>query len=388
MAPATTLGRVQTSLLPQVSAANDLTARWCAAAGSSDFVVSGCGVWPLLGLLATAADGPARGELAAAVGLPAAAAQAAALDLLGMLGDAKSLAGALGIWVRRDIELRDAWVRSLPAGTVEQLTGQTALDSWAAGHTAGLIDRFPVHVTADTALLLATAVVARTAWVDPFHDDVLEPESGSWQGHRGPGLYRYSRQLRDAAILATTAPVTRVVVRGDNDLDVHLLVGDMPPGGVLAAGFGALDGSVEARTDLPVGTTGPGLTVRHTRAMSDALRIHLPPFEIRCSHDLLAQPGLFGLRAATDRSHGHFPAVSPTPLCVDSAAQHTLARFTAAGFEAAAVTAVAVAVAAAFRPTRPAVEIAVTFDRPFGFLAVHRPTGLVIVAGWVASPPV
>jgi hypothetical protein len=30
----------------------------------------------------------------------------------------------------------------------------------------------------------------------------------------------------------------------------------------------------------------------------------------------------------------------------------------------------------------------VTFDRPFGFLAVHRPTGLVVVAGWVAAPPV
>ncbi|GGV14111.1 hypothetical protein GCM10010182_38300 [Actinomadura cremea] len=28
----------------------------------------------------------------------------------------------------------------------------------------------------------------------------------------------------------------------------------------------------------------------------------------------------------------------------------------------------------------------VTFDRPFGFLARHRPTGLVLLAGWVADP--
>jgi hypothetical protein len=28
----------------------------------------------------------------------------------------------------------------------------------------------------------------------------------------------------------------------------------------------------------------------------------------------------------------------------------------------------------------------VAFDRPFGFAAVHRPTGLVLVAGWVAAP--
>jgi hypothetical protein len=25
-------------------------------------------------------------------------------------------------------------------------------------------------------------------------------------------------------------------------------------------------------------------------------------------------------------------------------------------------------------------------DRPFGFLAVHRDTGLVLVAGWVTDP--
>ena len=28
----------------------------------------------------------------------------------------------------------------------------------------------------------------------------------------------------------------------------------------------------------------------------------------------------------------------------------------------------------------------VDFDRPFGFLAVHRPSRLVVVAGWVQSP--
>ena len=30
-------------------------------------------------------------------------------------------------------------------------------------------------------------------------------------------------------------------------------------------------------------------------------------------------------------------------------------------------------------------EIKVIFDRPFGFLAVHRPTGLILVAGWVTD---
>ncbi|WP_019927044.1 serpin family protein [Nocardia sp. BMG111209] len=378
---------MQTSLLSHVSAANDLTARWCAAAGRGDFVLSGCGVWPLLGVLAGAADEPARAELTAAVGLSGAEAHAGALRLLESLSAAESVAGALGLWVRRDIELNPDWSGTLPAGTVEPLTDQPALDAWAARHTAGLIPRFPLDLTAETAMLLATAVVARTAWADPFHDDVLEPVSGPWRGHRGPGLSRYSKQLGDAALLGGSDPVTRVVVRGHGDLDVHLLLGDGSPGEVLATGFGALDGTVEVRGELPVGTLGPGLTVEATRAMSDSLRIQLPPFEIRSSHDLLADPDLFGLRAATDSTRGHFPAVSATPLAVDSARQDALARFTREGFEAAAVTAVAFAVAAALFPPRRTVEIAVTFDRPFAFLAVHRPTGLVVVAGWVEQPP-
>lgn len=377
---------MQTSLLPHVAAANDLTRRWCDAAGTGDFVLSGCGVWPLLGVLATAANEPSRTELAAAVGLSAEDAQESALRLLAELADAETVAGALGVWVRQDIALRERWTRSLPEGVVGKLTGQAALDSWADRHTGGLIDRFPLSVDADTLLVLATAIVARTSWLQPFHDDVLEPDTGPWRGHRGPGLSRFSHELGDAALLDGAEPVTRVVVRGIRDLDVHLLLGDGTPGETLATGLGALGGSVAARTHLPVGTSGPGLVVRETRAVADTLRIQLPPFRIRSGHHLLAHSELFGLGTATDGRADRFPAISDTPLYIADAAQDALARFTREGFEAAAVTAVALARAALPRPRR-VLEIAATFDRPFGFLAVHRPTGLVIVAGWVAEPP-
>ena len=72
-----------------VTAANDLTARWCAAQDSREFVLSGAGLWPLLSLLSEAADGPARTELSAATGRPASAGRDDALDLLQALsGDA------------------------------------------------------------------------------------------------------------------------------------------------------------------------------------------------------------------------------------------------------------------------------------------------------------
>ena len=59
------------SLSPAVRAANALTAQWCTLLGSGDFALSGAGLWPLLALLASAADEQARAELTNALGRPA-----------------------------------------------------------------------------------------------------------------------------------------------------------------------------------------------------------------------------------------------------------------------------------------------------------------------------
>ena len=64
-----------------------------------------------------------------------------------------------------------------------------------------------------------------------------------------------------------------------------------------------------------------------------------------------------------------------------------LARFFAEGFEAAAVTAFG-AIPTGGRPIE-SYEITVVeadFDQPFGFIAVHRPSRLAVVAGWVNGP--
>ncbi|MFG1794999.1 serpin family protein [Nocardia sp. NPDC049149] len=183
-------------------------------------------------------------------------------------------------------------------------------------------------------------------------------------------------------------PVTRVVVAGTADLDVHLLLGTDTPGSVLGAGLAALAGAIPIRAELPPGTDGPGLTVRSNQVTTrtDLLVLRLPPFAIRSKHNLLDNPELMGLRSAADCERGHFPAISPMPLCIAQAAQDVLARFTPKGFEAAAVTAFAMRGGSAPPRPRLATAISATFDRPFGFLAVHRPTGLAVVAGWIVTP--
>ncbi|WP_336084041.1 serpin family protein [Nocardia sp. SSK8] len=347
--------------------------------------MSAAGVWPLLAILAGCADGPARAELAAAAGIPAEDGHANGLELLKILDASREVRTAIGAWVRPEIGLRAEWVRSMPAGTVGTLGDPAELDAWAREHTAGLIQKFPVRISEQTLFALATALLARTRWTEPFMEVLYTPESGPWQGHRGPGLYRRSYPDGSVSILDDT--VTRVVVTGRGELDVHLLIGAEGPGRAVATGLAALDGAVAVRTELGPGTVAPCLTVERREAFGgDSVSLTLPPFEVRSTHDLFDQAALFGLVAVRDTTHGHFPGLSPQALALDAAAQEVVARFDAAGFEAAAVTAMA-AVAAGIPQPEMATLTSVRIDRPFGFLAVDRPSGLALVAGQVTRPP-
>ncbi|MFF2082536.1 serpin family protein [Nocardia sp. NPDC058176] len=373
-------------LTAQVRSANALTARWSATFAADDAVVSGAGLWPLLAVLAGAAGGGARAELADAVGIRAEDAHAAGLELLSALDGSREVSTAIGAWVRPGLELRPEWVRSMPAGTVGVLGDQAVLDAWARDHTHGLIERFPLRITPETVLAVATALVARTRWVQPFEPREFAPGTGPWQGHRGPGLSRFTRGDRSVSILGED--VTRVVVTGRGEFDVHLLIGADGPRHGIAAGIAALDDAIPVRTDLPVDSVAPCLTVRRVESWGggNGTSLALPPFEVRSEHDLTRHAALFGLTTALDGSRGHFPALSDVPLAIDAAAQHVLARFDATGFEAAAVTAVAMAVAGMPRKQWSTIT-SVAIDRPFGFLAVDRDSGLVLVAGQVTAPP-
>ncbi|MFG2830301.1 hypothetical protein ACGFWI_23015 [Streptomyces sp. NPDC048434] len=79
--------------------------------------------------------------------------------------------------------------------------------------------------------------------------------------------------------------------------------------------------------------------------------------------------------------------MSAQPLAVSDARQTATAAFGALGFRAAAVTVMPVPMGSV-PPPPPyrAQQISARYDRPFGFLAVHRASGLVLVAGWVTEP--
>ncbi|MFG2985416.1 serpin family protein [Streptomyces sp. NPDC048258] len=243
-------------------------------------------------------------------------------------------------------------------------------------------------------LVLASALTLRLKWIQPFREFPHEADEGPWAGRHLVMLHRTTSLLDRVKVAHGPAgPVTLLEVVGDTGVDVHLVLGEpgAPPGAVLSTGIQA---ATRARPStgaslLPVGDPGPGLTIRTVPSASPrpCLSVSTPAFEVRAEHDLLDQARLFGLEAASDTRAGHFPGISSAPLAVGSARQSALARFHARGFEAVAVTALAMAVGAGPPRCRYRARHAnVRFHRPFGFMAVHRTSRLVLAAGWVTDP--
>ncbi|WP_324289316.1 serpin family protein [Streptomyces sp. H34-S4] len=192
---------------------------------------------------------------------------------------------------------------------------------------------------------------------------------------------------------AATGPVTLLEVVGYSGVDVHLVLGEpqAPPGQTLRAGIAAVTRAIASTgaSVLPEGGPGPGLHIEQVLSVDREHRLDIETvaFEVKAEHDLLESAALFGLESASEVRSGHFPGISTDPLAIVSARQSAVARFYAEGFEAAAVTAIGTAGGAGIAP-RPKYRVRraeVTFHRPFGFLAVHRTSRLVLAAGWVAD---
>ena len=386
-----------------VTGANQLTARWARTWDGGGTVLSGLGAWPLLAALADAAEGPARDELAAAVGLSASDGLGAARDLLGILNQSPAVHAALGLWTAAVVPVNPHWAARLPAAAHNILDpdparSQAALDAWVEKETGGLLHHMPVQVDTDTLLVLASALTGRTKWEHPFTDEPMHG-SGPWADRRRlAGLYR-TTALDDADIRIAVSdnddgPVTLATVRGEDGIDVVLALGepDVRAGTVLGTAVGACGPMPEPGVrvepvDLDRAVHGPGLSVIEINSFKDepTASLNTVAFTVEAQHDLMSHAELFGLSAASDGEVARFPGISEVPLNVQQAAQDAMASFSAEGFVAAAVTAFSMVTGAAM-PRLRAKRLIAAYDRPFGFVAVHRETGLVLVCGWVGEP--
>ena len=362
-----------------VRAVTGLSVRWAERLQGGSTAFSGLGVWPLLAILATAADEPGRAELAEAAGIDPETGSQQARELIETLDGSADLHAALGIWVADDLKLAESFGEVLPPALRGTLTHDAArdkamLDGWVREHTDGLIEQMPLTVTPDLVLALASALSLRTTWTRPFA-----------QNERG----RLSRTDFDLSTFALYDDLAAITVAGTEDVDVRLGLGtpDARASQVVARLLSPqgtpADGAAVLERTRPGTEIRPGLAVVTSTARRPDLELTLPAFEVRADHDLMDNADLFGLRAVSEhpKGTGHFSRLSPELLEVSQARQTVFARFFASGFEAAAVTAVGMVRMAMATPENKRLRI--SLDRGFAFAAVHRPTGLPIVAGWI-----
>jgi hypothetical protein len=134
-----------------------------ASLGMSDTTaVSYAGLWLLLARLAPAASDTHRARLAEVLGVSCDDAAALAADLLA--APHPTVTTAAGAWSRVPVTV------GLPV-VPDELPDQADLDRWAAEHTRGLIERFPLQIDPATLLVFATALVLQPRWTEELATD-------------------------------------------------------------------------------------------------------------------------------------------------------------------------------------------------------------------------
>jgi hypothetical protein len=374
--------------------------RFHAVVGSGHHVASPLGAWLLLALCAPAASGAERSELVDVLGCEPEEAAALAAGL--MEAPHPLVAAAAAVWNLAGMG-DEQWLAGLPA-SVERgpIPSQDQADRWAREHTLGLIEKFPIEITNEIYLLLATALATKVSWDRPFE---LAP--GSALG----SATQWGRQLEHVlasplghpALVASTAQAGDVAVHVGQARDGLLVVSviaapDVPAGEVLAAGYGlatdlALGRSVPKRSlfDLPLGD-GPLWSVHQevsSAGAGESCMAFLPAWEAHSLHDLADRRLGFAAAAAALGKGDPWQAN-----------QAAMARYTRVGFEAAALTALAAGFGMPTPGLRRTAEL--RFCHPYAVIAVaaddsgrrgetesawaRRWNGVPVFSAWVAEP--
>lgn len=199
------------------SEAAGLVARYArtfhAVVGDRHHVASPLGAWLLLALCGPAAGGADRRELADVLGCEPDEAAAVAAALLEAPHPAVGAAAA--VWNKEGAG-DPRWLAGLPA-SVERgpVPGQDEANAWARERTFGLIDRFPITITDDIYLLLATALATKVSWECPF-----EVGPASSLGAASPWAGRVERVLLSPEHHGHSAFVAATAEAGD--VGVHV----------------------------------------------------------------------------------------------------------------------------------------------------------------------
>jgi len=371
--------------------------------GSGHHVASPLGAWLVLALCGPATAGREREELAAVLGVGTEKAAAAAAGLLAT--PHPLVAAAAAVWNQPGM-VDEHWLAGLPAA-VERggIPSQAQADDWAGRRTSGLIEKFPIVITSDIYLLIASALATKVSWDCPFD---LVP--GSALGTASPWAGRLARVLRSPAQAGHSAFIARTERAGDVAVHVGQARGGLavasviagpqvPRTDVLAAGYevatGYVRGDLAGRRslfDLPLGDAPLWSVTEQPSDSGDKERCTavLPAWSARSDFDLA--DGRLGFAAAARALGKGDPWL---------ARQAAAASYSRVGFEAGAVTATAIMLAARLPRAGVLRTAELRFGHPYAVVAVaaddpsgggsRRGTGspwhgLPVFSAWISEP--
>lgn len=368
-----------------------LTRRWIAllpdhpTAGTA---FSPVGLWPLLAIIADAATPEVRAGLEEALGDSVPMTETA-LALLDALRD-RGVAVAAGVWLKRALAVCPSFIKGLPAGTVEFLSGsvdadKAAIKTWANRTLQGAIPDLEVNLEEDTAAYLASALLLTLEWERAFTRDTIS--------------HRLERTVSEAHTVRASPEVTtvRVGAKGKSAHDVYLVVGrdGSPASSTLGAGLRAIVGGLEplncesAQTQKKNEYPGLRIEVRVSRVPRTEpwVKIKMPSFRVTENAELdLKMCGLPPRHRSVDCND--FPGIaSNAPLEVYRVNQQAVVEFDEIGFKAAAYSQVRVCGSRAEDTAErfPDVYLNIDIEGPFGFFVVDRDSGILLFTGWVTE---
>jgi hypothetical protein len=343
-------------------------------------VISYAGLWVLLAALSPMASGSIARQLAEILGLDPGEAANRAEALLKDLHPA--LGAALGAWARSGLTVDPDLVERLPVA-VEPLPEQDVLNRWAAERTRGLIRVFPVTVSPQTLLILASALVAQVKWAEKLGADddgwlVLDRDLQALVHTKAAGVVAVAMPptadgVDVVSVIAAHDVPQRAVWEAVDEITVLLNKGGISH--QTAPSPTTEDGhawSVREETETFQAANDPGPDAELWRSL-------LPRWKAEATIELTDAPGVREVAAALASG------IAERKVAVKSV-QSAVGSYDETGFSAAAVTVIHLMTGVPSWVERSVRRVELRFDRPHAVVAIARGgawEGVPIFHAWV-----
>jgi serine protease inhibitor len=239
------------------------------------------------------------------------------------------------------------------------------INAWAKQASHGLIPRIVDQLDADARFVLANVVYFNGAWATAFE---------AARTARAP-FTRVDGSKRDVAMMDATMPVE--FAEFDN-LRAVWLPYDGKEVAMFVVAAGEQQGPTAVAEALKRKSLGALMAEAQKKQRVAALQVRLPRFRAESKLDVTNALSGLGLGAAFS-VRANYNAINKTgggPLQVTHRA---VLEVSESGTKAAAATAITADRSLSAKPSFSA-------DRPFAVAIVHRPTGAILFAGYIADP--